>query len=269
MATKWCLECGSEYIATVEVCPDCGVDLVDQEPVADEPEVDSDPTGKVEYVLDEWAAESRVMLEQLLEGDGVPHAWEATTLVVAAGFETQVDDMVEYVQATTLPTLDPDAEKYVYELDDWTDEQVNRLADALGKVQIPFEFDAEGGLVVLAIDEERVEDLLDSIESPDALAPDMEGESESPDAQAALSDLFVATDRLRKHARSHEGVLGLVEAARVVEQMGVPFGFVPAVWNDIVGQTQRLHDALEQDSETDDEIEAHAAELRDLLRSYV
>jgi len=157
----------------------------------------------------------------------------------------------------------------VYELGDWGDPQITRLAEALGAVQISFEFDEEGDLVVLAIDEERVEDLLDSLDDPDALQADMQGEFEGVDAQDALSDLFIAADRLRKHARDHEGVLGLVGAASKVEAMTVPFGFAPAVWHDIAGQATRLKEILETDSETDDQIEEHAGELRDLLRSYV
>lgn len=271
MTTKWCPNCGSEYIASVERCPDCDLPLVAKDPEADDPEVASDRAGQVEYELHEWAVESRVMLEQLLEGAGIPRAWEGTDLVVPAVCEAQVDELIEQVQVTTLPSLDADAPKVVYELTDWSEEDVTRLAEALDTLVVPYEFDIEGNLVVLEVDEQRVEDLLDSIEYPDALKPDVDVDDsyDGVDVIELLGDLFVATDRLQHHARDHEGVLAFVDAAPAVVSLDVPFGFAPAAWKDITGRVEHLRDALESDTMSDEEIEQHAAELRGVLRNYV
>jgi hypothetical protein len=271
-----CHSCGSEYIPSVEVCPDCELPLVPTDPEAADPEA-QDPEGgagrggQVEYELHEWAVESRAMLEQLLEGAGIPRAWEGTDLVVPAACEAQVDELIEQVQVTTLPSLDADAPKLVYELTDWSDDDVTRLASALDELVIPYEFDVEGNLVVLEVDEQRVEELLDSIEYPDALKPEVDADDgyDGVDVIELLGELFVAVDRLQHHAGDHEGVLAFVSGAPAVLALDTPFGFAPGAWNDIKGRVERLREGLEADTMSDDEIEQHAAELRRVLRNYV
>jgi hypothetical protein len=167
MATRWCLICGGEYIDTVDECPDCDLPLVDERPDQDLSDVGD---GQVAYDLAAWSAESRVMLEQLLEGEACRHAWEGTTLVVPDVFETRVDNLVEQVEVTTLPTLDPDAERVAYDVSDWTDSMVTQLAQMLDQSGVPYEFDADGDIVTQADHEERVESLMDAIEYPSDLA---------------------------------------------------------------------------------------------------
>ena len=108
------------------------------------------------------------------------------------------------------------------------------LVDALAEADLPYDFDVDGNLVVLADDESRVEELLDTVEFPDALDADTKGGGDGLVAQEVLSDLFVAADRLRHHARDPEGVLGLVAAAIAVEDLELPFGFEPGVWQKIL-----------------------------------
>ncbi len=257
------MKCGSEFIASVQECPDCELPLVDQAP--DGPALDTDADGEVAYDLAEWAIESRVMVEQLVGGERIPHAWEGTTLVVPAPFEARVDALVEQVEITTMPTLDPDAPKVAYNLDDWTDEQHDALLDAFGQAGIAYEYDADGDLVVLEVDQDRVETLIDQIEitGPAALEPafgshgglgdaedggELDGALDDDlDAVDVLSDLFVAADKLMHSATDHDGVLGLVAATESAERMRVPYGFAPAVWRDIVGQAVHLKGLLEGD----------------------
>ena len=224
----------------------------------------------VAYELDDWAGETRARLDSLLTTQAIAHAWQGGTLVIRAVDEATVDDLVDEVDATAGPTLDPDAEKVAYEVGDWTDAQRTALADALGEAQLPYEWDENGDLVVHETDEERVEDLLDSIEFPDAIAPD-EGDSgdDGLAAQNVLSELFVSTDRLMHDAKDHEGVLSFVDAARMAEDLALPFGFSPESWNDIVSKARALREAFEADVDDDDAIMSQAAELRHLLRNLV
>ena len=104
------------------------------------------------------------MLEQLVSGAGVAHVWEGATMVVAAADEDRVDELVEQVEMSEDVALDPLAEKTVYEVSDWSMDQLSVLLNALGEAGIPHEFDVEGDLAVLADDEERVEALLDTLE---------------------------------------------------------------------------------------------------------
>lgn len=183
MATKFCPNCGAEYVATVEVCLDCDVPLTDEAPAPDRPaEAESTASngGHVEYELADWASESRGMLTQLLVSEAIPHVWEAGNLVVPDTFEVRTDALIDQVEVTTLPTLDPDAPKLAYDVEDWTDEQQTELMAALERAGVAYEFDAEGALVVLEDNEDRVESILDAIEFPDG-APSNGDDDEDDD----------------------------------------------------------------------------------------
>jgi len=302
MATKFCMQCAGEFIDAVDRCPDCDLELVDERP-SDHLDPTADGAGEgaggqVQYELHEWAVESRVMLEQLLESGGIRHAWSGTDLIVSAAVEARVDALVDQVEVTTLPTLDPDLPKLAYDIDDWSDEQQTLLMHALDEVAIAYEFDLDGALVVLEENEERVEIILDKIEFPDALPVDDGldddgtdhgdeadgGERDEDDddedeeradsvdgleAAEVMSDLFVASDRLLRNARDAEGVLTLVARADVARRMRLPYGFSRAVWTDIVGQAATVKGMLEGDDADDETIEEHAKLLRDTLRQYV
>ena len=284
MATRFCLSCGGEFIATVETCPDCDVELVDERP-DDHLEAKPGDAGQIEYQLHEWAVESRVMLEQLLKAADIRHAWEGADLIVPAALETQVDGLVAQVEVTTLPTLDPDLPRVAYDIDDWTDAQQTELMHALEQVGLAYEFDGEGALVVLEEDEARVEAVLDSIEFPDEDAdgdddvdPSVEGDDEDedddepydgPEAMDVMSDLFVAADRLFHKATDPEGVLALMDRAADAARMPLPYGFAKNVWRDILTQVETIVGLLESDDSDDDAIEEHARVLRDTLRPLV
>jgi hypothetical protein len=294
VATKFCPECGDEFVDAADTCPDCEVGLVDERP---EP-VDVDKKGQTTYELHEWAVESRVMLESLLTGQKVPHAWEGTNLQVPAAFEGKVDALIDQVEITTEPNLDPEAPKVAYDLNEWDDEQQTELLHALDGSGVPYDFDVDGSLVVLETDDATVEAIFDDISGPaedgdddeDAAAVTETGDDdeeavvapvdddpvddvldtgEELDAQAVMTDLFVAADRLRKKAADHQGVLTMVERAGDAERMRLPFGFNRHDWEQIVGQATKLRDLIEDDDAKDDDIEAHAAILRGTLRPYV
>lgn len=277
MATKFCMSCGGEFIATVERCPDCDIELVDEAPIDHlDPELGEDgtPEGQIEYEIHSWALESRVMLEQLLEAAHIPHAWQGADLVVPAAFEGRVDALLAQVESTTLPMLDPDAPKVAYDIDDWTDEQQNLLIQALNEVGIVYEFDVEGAIVVLEENEERVEAIIDGIDDdPDAdddeAAEDDGSGYDGPEAMDVLSDLFVAADRLSHNATSPDGVLAIVDRAVDAEAMPLPFGFERTVWADILEQVTALRTLLESAESDDEGIEEQARLLRDTLRQYV
>jgi len=296
VATRWCLICGGEYIDSIEACPDCEVPLVDERP-----EQDLSDTGdrQVAYDLADWAAESRVMLEQLLEGEGVRRAWEGTTLVVPDVFEVRVDNLVQHVEVTTLPTLDPGQDRVAYDVSDWTDEMVQELQQILDRADVPYEFDQDGDIVTLAEHEERVEALMDAIEVPGSTGDSeasragggadtgdteigvLDGDDDEFDGGAdgdelddvdpavVLSDLFVSTDRMKKSARDHTGVLTFVAAADTAEGMSLPYGFSRIVWQDIVNQVANIRELLEDDESADEDIEQQALDLRNTLRDYV
>lgn len=291
MATKFCPNCGDEFVATAETCPDCEVELVDERPEG----IDSSRKGQVTYELHEWAVESRVMLESLLTGQNVPHVWEGTDLQVPAAFENVTDGLIDQVEVTAEPNLDPDAPKVAYELGDWDDQQQTELIQALDAKGVPYDFDVDGSLVVLEADDPLVEAVFDELtggsdggdeddeESDEAPAADRRDDeddedeedeldddgAEDLDAQVVMSDLFVAADRLRKKAADHQGILAMVERAGDAERMRLPFGFDRGDWDQIVSQATTLRDLIEDDDSADDDIQAHATILRSTLRPFV
>jgi hypothetical protein len=303
MASMRCPECGREYALSATRCTVDDVELVEtlagDEP-ADAPEVsapeapetavddatidasdddgdaedeEGDDREQVTYELGEWSGQDRVMLEQLLAGAGVARAWEGTDLVIRADDEELVDDLVEQVRATDEPVLDPEADKVVFEVNDWTSDQLVSLTDGLAEQGIAYEFDVEGDLVVLETDEDAVEALLDGIEFGDdvdtAERVDDTGPDDGLETATILSDLFVACDRLKKSATDHEGVLGVVSAADRLDGRPLPFGYVPSVWNDIQERAARLRSGLDDDETDDEELEEQADELWATLRNYV
>jgi hypothetical protein len=181
VATKFCPSCGDEFVATAETCPDCEVSLVDERPAG----VDESRTGQVTYELHDWAGESRVMLESLLAGQRVPHAWEGTNLIAPAALESKVDALVDQVAVTTEPNLDPDAPKVAYELADWDDEQQTELIQALDAKGIPYDFDVDGSLVVHESDDTVVEAVFDDLTAGDETdGVDEVDETDEADAEA-------------------------------------------------------------------------------------
>ncbi len=275
MASRWCVLCGGEYVAGVLECADCLVPLVDEQPLSPE-QVGTDDEPQTAYDLDELETKDRFDLDRRLAEKEVAHAWDETSLIVRESDEPAVDPLVDEV-ADAAGLGDEDG-IVAYELDDWSEEKRDELSAALEAAEIPFEWDEDtSDLVVNVEDEERVEAIIDAIEFPDQLPAEAEaaegaeageGGGDGMAAQEAMSELFVAADRLMHDPEDHEGVLAAVDAARWAESLPLPFGFSPPVWRDLVSQAKALREALEGEADDDDVIE-RALTLRNLLRQYV
>ena len=79
----------------------------------------------------------------------------------------------------------------------------------------------------------------------------------------------MSADRLMHDPLDHEGVLSLVDAARMAETLPLPYGFAPAVWNDLVALARGLRSSLEGGDADDDKIIDQATSLRAALRNFV
>ncbi len=157
-----------------------------------------DGAERTEFPLDEWSEEDRALLDRLLVGEGIAHAWQGASLLVAAGSQFAVDDLIDAVEAGTVVES----------------AQLEPVAAAAG--------DGE----------------------------DMWGDDswdDDVDAQEVLGAVFLAADRLQRRGSDPEGVLALVEQAAVMASMRLPFGFDPAVWDDLVAVTTSLASALTAD----------------------
>jgi hypothetical protein len=55
----------------------------------------------------------------------------------------------------------------------------------------------------------------------------------------------------------------------MAETLPLPYGFAPAVWNDLVAQARGLRSSLEGGDVDDDKIIDQARNLRSALRNFV
>ena len=274
-STRWCLLCGAEYVGGVLECADCLVPLSDRRPLTIDELVGEDDES-IAYDFDELEPIQRLTIDEAFAEAGIAHAWDGTSLVVREEDEEAADRIID--EADRDAVLDSDAEQVVYELEDWDDARREELVAALDAATIEHAFDSESNLVVFEDDEARVDAIVDAIEFPDQLPVPDDAEEEAAeerleeeagvDPQDVLSELFVAADRLMHDATDHEGVLAMVDGAALAETLPLPYGFAPAVWQDILGQVTGLSAAISGDADDEAIVEA-ATTLRTTLRQFV
>ena len=239
---------------------------MDDQPTAPGPD---DPTAgqaeatQLSYELDDWSTESRELLDRLLTTNQVTHAWQGGTLEVSSDDEGLVDELIGEVEATLLPALDPEAEKVVYEVAEWSPEDRADLTDALVEEGVRYVFDDMGDLVVVAMDEDRVDTIIDGL---------TDGEAEvdaGPPATEVLSELFVAADILRKSPRDARAIGTARQQAAAVIALPPPYGFERRTWAQVGLRAGALRQALEDDAPDDEAVAEVAGVLRDLLHPMV
>jgi hypothetical protein len=272
--TLACPLCGSEYEGWSSRCPTCGVALV---PAGDAPNpLELSEDEQVVYELGEWSLDLQASAAQAMAESGVPHAWDGTDLVVHLDHEAQVDVILAEVEREA-GIVDEAAEgdetgEVLFDLSEWTADQRGALGTALDEGDVPHRWEDETTLVVADVDEELTEQLLDTIEFPDALPP----EEPSPEVEAAdearaelLSELFLSADRLKSDVNDASAYESLLLATEEADAGVPPYGFDPRVWAVAVEQANVLADLIASEDDRSDEAEAQAKLLRDLLRPYV
>jgi hypothetical protein len=170
-------------------------------------------------------------------------------------------------------------ERIVYELEEWEPEPRALLSRALASKSIPFLWEGDGELVVRPVDEAQVDEILDEIERSAALGVELSG---SPDVDAdadadadevdydAVSELFLAADRLLHDPAHSKLVVDTVRATEAVMGGAPPFGFAPEEWARVQALVSSLHEALTSQATVGPEVVAkEARQVRDLLHRYV
>ena len=234
----------------------------------DQPTLADDESGEwLAYELHEWASESRSMLAQLLLADGVTHSWQGTTLLAHETVEEQVDALIEEVEQADTREIDPDEPQVAFEMEGWSGELQALLAERLGAVGVPHEFDVDGDLVCHEADEEQVELIIEELlaRSADEGLEELDG----LDANDLLSALFEATDRLRRDVHDSRGVLGVLEHGRRLQATATPFGFAATTWSSLRDTAADLCDLIEAEESSDEEISDRSVKLRDTLQRLI
>ncbi len=280
MATRTCPECGAEYIASATRCADCDVELVAGSGV--DPEAVGEPDPNVEqmtYDLSEWSGEARTLLDQLLVGELIAHVWESGTLVVGAVDERRVDRLVDQVEVTDQPTLDPDVDRIVYELDGWDEERRSQLGEALTTDGVAHGWDDDDNLVVAIDDQDHTDAVVDRVATADLIdadprtddedGDDGQGEGDGPDAESVMSDLFVVADRLLHHPKDRHDARQLAAATDAAAGLRLPYGIARPVWDDLIERVEALRSAVEAEPLDEADVLDAAKSVREHLRDYV
>lgn len=275
MSTRVCPACGAQYLGWVNRCADCGVGLTDSGPsVLDLPEDD-----QLVYELIEWTPERRRILSGLLQDEGVGFAWEGTDLIVHVDDEARVDDMVEAIEAVepgglktakTAEEVGLSGDQLVYDLSEWDEGERALVTERLLAHGIAFVWDDASNLAVSAAAEDEVEAILDAVEDGELVdatnVPDDEG---SDAAGEAMSELFLAADRLQHDPADVDALAGFMTAAEEAAEAGTPYGLEPKMWKAVLDQSDAIQDLVVAEETDEDAIAQGAATLRGLLRPYI
>lgn len=162
------------------------------------------------------------------------------------------------------PVLEPSDDEVGYDLGDWDDAERLELAGQLASAGIASRWEGVE-LVVLEASADRVEELIDDIDHPDAL----EAEADDGDGGAEiLSALYVAADVLKDDPTSAVAVLELLEASERAAELGPPYGLAGDVWRELQRRSEALADLL-GDLADGEEVRQAAVALREAVRPLV
>lgn len=172
------------------------------------------------------------------------------------------------------PPGEPEAdlgEVLEYDLAEWAAAERAILTESLAAAGVRYRWEPALTLAVPADQERETDAVVEQVraETTDTELPPADEEwGEGEMAFEAVSQLFVAGDRLQQQPSDPEAAEELAHALQVVEGAGPPFGFDPALWQTARQRGQLLRRLLDEDAGEDD-IVAAAGGLRDILRDHV
>jgi hypothetical protein len=221
-------------------------------------------TDDVTFDLSDWGGPEHEAVTRRLIEDGVRHHWDDHKLVVPSVDAERAQQVVDEIGGVG-EALDESRDQVAYDLDEWDDDRLVTLGDALDEAGVPFEWDGQE-LFVYEEDEQQVDEIIDGVAHPH----EIDAESDDEDGGGELmGELFVVADRLQNDPDSHEAAVTLLDLSRVAEKAPAPYGLAPKEWERIQGLVEDLSRTI-QDTEIDENTVAAAArDLRGALRNYV
>lgn len=158
-------------------------------------------------------------------------------------------------------------DEIAYDLAEWEDARLDLLFDRLEEEGIGYLWDGEE-LFVREADELPVDNLLEEVSNPNALAAD----SDDGDAGGELlGDLFVVADILRREPEDNEASVRLLELDKAAEDADPPYGLAEPEWDALREKVKAAADLLltEEDDIDEDAVAEAANALRTAIRPYV
>jgi len=167
-----------------------------------------------------------------------------------------------------------------YDLGEWEVPERTAATTALTEVDIPYRWEEALVLVVPAVAETEVDQLLDELDeveeapagagtdgSVEVGEEDAEGDG-GAEAQEAMGDLFVSADRLQHEPTDSRMIVEALVAEGVVAASLPPYGVERPVWRHIQALAAALAADLEETAD-EDTVAADARALREYLRDLV
>jgi hypothetical protein len=155
-------------------------------------------------------------------------------------------------------------EEVGFDLADWDDTQRADIAMVLVRAGIAHRWE-DSELVVADDDADRVEDLVDAVDQPDALPEQADDDGDL--AADVLSALYVSSDVLQHDAGSEAAALDLLEALDQAPEVP-PYGIEGEAWGEILARAGAVADLLAAEAD-DEEVATAARALRELVRPLV
>jgi len=249
-----CRSCGARYAPDRFACTACDVGLVEEAPHRRVLTFEGDGVG---VPVEGRTFKQRTELVDHLEREEVLHRWEEHVLVVAR-------DDLDLVTAVLAEADDEAGEEVGYYLDDWLPDQQGELTARLAEEGIPNRWDGSE-LVVAEQHADRVEEIIDEIDHPDALPVD---DDEGDGGGELLGALFVAADVLHRDPSDPVAVRDLLDIAERAEAAPPPYGIDVAEWDGIRRMAGEVADLLGEQAD-EEQVVAAARALRDALRDMV
>jgi hypothetical protein len=161
-----------------------------------------------------------------------------------------------------------DEDEVQYDLAEWQMHERSAATAALLGADIPYRWEAELVLAVPAVAEVEVDQLLDDLEPLDDEDDDQDVEDGGEEAHEAMTDLFVAADRLQHAPADDDVVADVLIAAGTVGVSAPPYGIERPVWKRIQELAAVVSTDLEEAAD-EDTVAADARALREYLRDLV
>lgn len=257
--------------------------------------VPAPPTSDVAFDLTALSVEARKQLSDRMNAVGIDYRFQdAEELFVpveaVATVQGFVDDAVELAAPPepeplplvidheeieeTIDEADEDADEIVFDLASLSSEERRHLTMRLTGAGISHIWEVATDLVVSVEDAPLIERYVEEVRNPDGFGDDeladFDEDSDVDDeaVYAAMSNLYVAADKLMQKPGDDANAGNFYLAADDVEGLPAPFGFDPRVWQQVLSLAESITTQLDAESDTE-VIGNDARTLRQLLVNYV
>ncbi len=251
---------GSELVASADAATTVQgqLDAILSAAVAEPVAVTAEPTAPTD-----WLQPAPVEAEPVIDEPVVPRT-EPEEITVP-----ESEDVEEVIEAA-----DADDDEIVFDLASLSTEERRHLSMRLTGAGIAHIWEVATDLIVSVTDAPLIETYLEEVRNPDGFADHeldaFESDEDVDDEQvyAAMSNLYVASDRLMQRPTDPSIRTAFYDATDGVDGLPAPFGFDPRVWTQVCNLANTIADAM--DAEVDDEaVATDARTLRQLLVNYV